>query len=52
MSSIWAGGAAALASGLMALVAFVWLLKSKRFYVFAWYAWVAGGAFLLWLTIR
>jgi len=31
MSSIWAGGAAALASGLMALVAFVWLLKSKRF---------------------
>ena len=51
MSSIWAGGAAALVSGLAALVAFVWLLKSKRFYVFSWYAWGAGLAFLAWLFL-
>lgn len=51
MTSILAGGAAALVSGLLALVAFVWLLKSQRFYVFAWYAWAAGAAFLLWLTL-
>ena len=51
MASIWAGGAAALISGLLALVAFVWLLKSKRFHVFAWYAWAAGSAFLVWLSL-
>jgi len=51
MASIWAGGAAALISGLLALVAFVWLLKSKRFHVFAWYAWAAGLSFLAWLWL-
>lgn len=48
VESITIGGAAALASGLLALIAFIWLLKSERFYVFAWYAWLAGGAFLAW----
>lgn len=52
LSSIMAGGVAALVSGLLALVAFIWLLKSKRFYVFSWYAWGAGGAFVLWLLLR
>lgn len=51
MASILAGGAAALVSGLLALIAFVWLLKSQRFYVFAYYAWAAGAAFLLWVTL-
>ncbi len=51
MASILAGGAAALISGLLALIAFVWLLKSQRFYVFAYYAWAAGAAFLLWVTL-
>lgn len=48
VEAITAGGIAALISGLLALIAFIWLLKSKRFYVFSWYAWVAGGAFLTW----
>jgi undecaprenyl-diphosphatase len=48
VANILAGGTAALISGLLALVAFIWLLRSQRFYVFAWYAWVAGGAFLVW----
>ncbi|MEM7218568.1 MAG: undecaprenyl-diphosphate phosphatase [Pseudomonadota bacterium] len=52
LSSILAGGAAALVSGLAALVVFVWLLKSQRFYVFSWYAWVAGACFLGWLALR
>lgn len=52
INSIIAGGSASLVSGLAALVAFVWLLKTQRFYVFAWYAWLAGGAFLLWLFLR
>ena len=51
MSSILAGGSAALVSGLLALVIFVWMLKSQRFYVFSWYAWVAGAAFLAWLAL-
>ena len=51
LASIWAGGAAALISGLLALVLFVWLLKSQRFHVFAWYAWAAGLAFLGWLYL-
>ena len=50
LTNILAGGAAALVSGLLALVAFIWLLRSKRFHVFAWYAWIAGGAFLLWFA--
>ena len=52
LSSIWIGGFAALVSGLLALFAFVWLLKTKRFFNFAWYAWGIGSAFLLWLTLR
>ena len=51
MSLILAGGAAALVSGLLALVIFIWLLRSKRFHVFAWYAWIAGAAFLAWLHL-
>ena len=43
MNTILAGSVAALISGLAALVAFVWLLRTQRFHVFAWYAWVVGA---------
>ena len=36
------GAMAALLSGLLALWLFVWLLRTQRFYLFAWYAWVLG----------
>ncbi len=52
MSSILAGGIAAFVSGLAALVLFVWLLKSQRFFAFSWYAWIAGASFLVWLALR
>ena len=52
MSSILAGGIAAFVSGLAALVLFVWLLKSQRFFAFSWYAWIAGASFLAWLALR
>lgn len=51
MKSIFAGGIAAFVSGLAALVIFVWLLKSRRFFAFSWYAWIAGGSFLAWLAL-
>lgn len=51
VASILAGSGAALISGILALIAFVWLLKSKRFFVFAWYAWGAGLAFIGWLFL-
>jgi undecaprenyl-diphosphatase len=44
--SIVAGSVAALVSGIAALAAFVWLLKTQRFYVFAWYAWGAGALYI------
>jgi undecaprenyl-diphosphatase len=46
---LWAG-TAALASGLLALWSFVWLLRSERFYYFAWYAWIVGGITLFWIA--
>jgi undecaprenyl-diphosphatase len=43
------GGAAALASGLAAIWAFLRLLRARSFHHFAFYAWAVGGATLLWL---
>jgi undecaprenyl-diphosphatase len=40
------GAVAALLSGLVALWLFVWLLRTQRFYLFAWYAWILGIATL------
>ncbi len=48
LNSIGAGAVAALLTGLAALAAFVWLLRTQRFHVFAWYAWVVGGATVIW----
>ncbi len=52
LGSIAVGSAAALVSGIAALVAFVWLLKTQRFYAFAWYAWPVGAGFIAWLLLR
>ncbi|MAF83623.1 MAG: undecaprenyl-diphosphate phosphatase [Gammaproteobacteria bacterium] len=42
INSITFGSLAALISGLLALTAFIWLLRTQRFFVFAWYAWAVG----------
>ncbi len=51
VGSIMWGSIAALISGLAALVTFVWFLKKQKFFAFAWYAWGAGIAFLIWLQL-
>lgn len=43
--------AAALVSGLIALWLFVWLLRGRRFHLFAWYAWAVGALTLIWLGL-
>ena len=48
LNTIGYGAAAALFSGLLALAAFVWLLRTQRFFVFAWYAWLVGAITLVW----
>lgn len=48
LASIAYGSVAAMISGLLALIAFVWLLRTQRFYIFAWYAWVVGGITVAW----
>jgi undecaprenyl-diphosphatase len=48
MTAITFGSIAALISGLIALAAFVWLLRTQRFFIFAWYAWVVGGITVVW----
>jgi undecaprenyl-diphosphatase len=52
LRAILLGGIAALVSGLAALWIFVWLLRDRRFHLFAWYAWAVGGGTLLalWLV--
>jgi undecaprenyl-diphosphatase len=48
VSAIGVGSLAALASGLGALWLFVRMLRTNAFHHFAWWAWGAGGAYLLW----
>lgn len=48
LTSIAFGSVAALISGLAALAAFVWLLRTQRFFVFAWYAWIVGAITVFW----
>ncbi len=43
LNTIAAGSIASLLSGLAALAAFVWLLRTQRFYIFSWYAWIIGA---------
>ena len=42
------GGVAALVSGLLAIWLFVRMLDRSLFHHWAWYCWIAGGAFLFW----
>jgi undecaprenyl-diphosphatase len=51
LNSILFGSVAALLSGLAALAAFIWLLRTQRFYAFAWYAWVVGGVTVVWALV-
>lgn len=51
IANVLIGGAAALISGLLALIAFVWLLKSQKFFIFAWYAWGVGACFLAYVFL-
>jgi len=51
ITSLGIGGAAALASGLVAIWLFVWLLRRQTFYVFSYYAWTVGALFLAWLAL-
>ena len=51
MTAITYGSIASLISGLLALAAFVWLLRTQRFYVFAWYAWIIGGITIAWAVM-
>ena len=46
------GGGVALLSGIVAIWLFVRLLRSRRFYRFAYYVWGAGGLMLVWLALR
>ncbi|MEJ2139695.1 MAG: undecaprenyl-diphosphate phosphatase [Gammaproteobacteria bacterium] len=48
MNTILFGALASLISGLLALAAFVWLLRTQRFFIFAWYAWLVGGITVAW----
>ena len=47
LQAIAFGGTSALLSGLVALWIFVWFLRTQRFYLFAWYAWIIGAATLI-----
>ncbi|MGI9309119.1 MAG: undecaprenyl-diphosphate phosphatase [Gammaproteobacteria bacterium] len=51
LTTIMFGSIAALFSGLMALTAFVWLLRTQRFYAFAWYAWIVGAITVVWALV-
>jgi undecaprenyl-diphosphatase len=52
LRAMWVGGAVACVSGIAALAVFMRVLRAGQFYRFAWYAWAAGSAFLLWLALR
>jgi undecaprenyl-diphosphatase len=48
LSAVMVGGAAALASGILAIWLFVRMLRTNTFHYFAWWAWIAGAGFLAW----
>lgn len=52
ITSVMYGAVAALLCGLAALWMFVRMLRSHTFYLFAYYAWAVGAAFLLYLALR
>ncbi len=46
------GFIAALVSGVFAIRFLVWLLQRRAFHAFAYYVWIAGGLFLLYLGVK
>ncbi len=51
VSAIAYGSVAALFTGLLALIIFVWLLRTQRFYIFAWYVWIVGALTIGWALL-
>ena len=47
-----AGCLSALVSGILAIRLLIWLLQKQTFYAFAYYVWIAGGLFLIYLGVR
>jgi undecaprenyl-diphosphatase len=52
LNGIAIGSAAALVSGVAAIWLFVRMLQKQVFHLFAYYAFVVGGGFLAWVTLR
>lgn len=51
ISAVGLGVGAALVSGILALWLFVRMLRANSFHYFAWWAWLAGAAFLAWQAV-
>lgn len=51
VSAIVYGSVAALLTGLLALITFVWLLRTQRFYIFSWYVWIVGALTIGWALL-
>ncbi len=51
-TALAAGFVSALVSGILAIRLLIWLLRKQTFYVFAYYVWIVGGVFLLYLGLR
>lgn len=49
LAPLIAGGLAAAIAGILAISFFVALLRKQNFHVFAYYCWVVGAAFVLWV---
>lgn len=52
LRAIAIGGTASLISGLVAIWLFLWLLRGRRFHLFAWYAWAVGIATLIVINVQ
>ena len=48
LAALGLGASSALLSGVLALWLFVRMLRTNSFHYFAWWAWLAGAAFLAW----
>lgn len=48
-AALLVGGLAAGVTGVLAIWTFVAMLRRRSFHAFAWYVWIVGAGFLLWL---
>lgn len=51
-ASILAGFLTAMVAGVAAIRFLLWLLRRQTFYTFAYYVWIVGGLFLIFLGVR